>query len=164
MSNNLPIRLLFVCMGNICRSPAAECTMKALIAEHGLENHFECDSAGTIDYHTGKSPDPRMRKAGMERGLKITGKARPLVHRDFAEFDHILVMDGENLHDAHTLAKTDHEKRKIKRLLDYTSHHQGEDVPDPYYGGEDGFHLVLRLVEEACGGVLNTLRKTHPLA
>ena len=138
--------------------------MKALISKRGLENSFECDSAGTIDYHTGKSPDPRMRRAGAERGLNISGKARQLVPGDLAGFDHILVMDGENLRDAKALARTDHEKTKIKRLLDFTSTHKGEDVPDPYYGGEEGFHLVLQLVAEACEGVLATLRPLRPEA
>ncbi len=131
--------------------------MKALIADQRLGDRLECDSAGTIGYHVGNAPDSRMRKAGRLRGLDISGQARKLVHQDLIDFDLVLVMDGENLRDARALAQSDNEKNKIKRLLDFTTTHHGENVPDPYYGGEDGFHLVLDLVAEACKGVLESL-------
>jgi len=149
------LRLLFVCMGNICRSPAAECMMRQLVAEAGLGGAIECDSAGTIGYHSGSAPDARMRAAGRQRGLRIDGAARQITRDDFERFDLILVMDRENLRNVTRLAPG--HPTPVRLLCDFATHHTDTEVPDPYYGGESGFHHVLDLVADACHGLLDQL-------
>ncbi|QQL44475.1 low molecular weight protein-tyrosine-phosphatase [Sulfuriroseicoccus oceanibius] len=164
-SNQLPtlpshgsLRLLFVCMGNICRSPAAECMMRHLAIKAGQGESILCDSAGTIGYHSGAAPDPRMRAAGRQRGLAIEGSARQISRDDFDRFDLILVMDKENLRNVTKLAQ-DHQT-PVRLLCDFTTHHDDIEVPDPYYGGDAGFEHVLDLVTDACAGLLAELTGT----
>lgn len=151
-------RILFLCMGNICRSPAAHCVFQHLVDEAGLGHEFEIDSAGTIGYHEGSPPDARMQASMRKRQIPIIGHARPLTHKDLRDFDLILAMDKANLADARRLAATREEREKIKLFTSYCREHDHHEVPDPYYGGDNGFEHVLDLVEDGCAGLLETLR------
>lgn len=144
----MPTRLLFVCMGNICRSPTAEAVMRRLVAERGLESQVDVDSAGTGGWHAGASPDPRSCAAASRRGITLAGAARQVTASDFEEFDLLLAADAHNLRDLRGIAPpgTEH---KVRLLADI-------DVPDPYFG-TDGFDLVLDIVEEACARLLDEL-------
>ncbi|MCB2153290.1 low molecular weight phosphotyrosine protein phosphatase [bacterium] len=147
-------RVLFVCMGNICRSPAGEGIFKSLVEERGLEGRIEVDSAGTIAYHVGESPDRRMQAAANRRGYQLDSRGRHFQPPDFETFDLIIAMDRNNLRD---ILKQDPKKQyhdKVRLLSDFHSRADQKDVPDPYYGGEAGFELVLDLIEEACEGIL----------
>ena len=152
-------RVLFVCMGNICRSPAAEIVFRQKVEEAGLSGRIEIDSAGTIGYHTGHGPDARMSATLKKRGYTIAGKARQILSADLQNFDLILVMDAENLANVRALDKAAHFQAKIRRFTEYCTRHQAEEVPDPYYGGQEGFDHVADLVEDAAEGLLDTLRK-----
>lgn len=152
------MRLLFVCMGNICRSPAAEGVMKHQLAEAGLLGKVEVDSAGTINLHAGNPPDSRMTAAAAKRGIKLVHRARQVTAQDLADFDLILVMDKENLRDVRQLDRTDQYDSKIKLFCDYTSHHSQIEVPDPYYGGPAGFELVLDLLEDGCANLVKQVQ------
>jgi protein-tyrosine phosphatase len=154
------IRLLFVCMGNICRSPTAEGVMRRLLREQGLENAVEVDSAGTGDWHAGAPPDARATEAARARGVTLAGAARIVAQRDFDDFDLILAADRRNLRDLRAAAPED-ARARIRLLREFDPDSDGAadlDVPDPYYGGPDGFERVLDLVESACRGVLDALR------
>ncbi|MGG7568106.1 low molecular weight protein-tyrosine-phosphatase [Rhodovulum sp. DZ06] len=147
-------RLLFVCLGNICRSPAAEGVMRALAARHGTA--LELDSAGTGAWHVGNPPDPRMRAAAAARGYPIDDlRARQAEAADFHRFDMILAMDRSNFRDLRAIAPRGTEGR-LSLMLSHGAH-GGGDVPDPYYGGEDGFDHVLDLLEDSCAGLLEKL-------
>jgi protein-tyrosine phosphatase len=158
MKSNKKISVLFVCLGNICRSPAAEGIMKQIVDERGLTDSFLIDSAGIGDWHVGDLPDKRIRKHGAERGYDFCSRARQISMSDFEKFDYIMVMDEENFSYLSAMVGSDEEKHKIHRLGDYFSHHPNHNiVPDPYYGGERGFELVLDLLEDACGGFLDSI-------
>lgn len=146
--------VLFVCLGNICRSPTAEAVFRHKAKEAGLEAVI--DSAGTHGYHIGKAPDKRSQEVGLARGYSFKGvKCRRVAENDFATFDYILAMDDSNYEKL--LEKADEEHRhKVKYLLDFTEQ-EDKQVPDPYYGGRKGFELVLDLVEEACDGLIKHL-------
>jgi protein-tyrosine phosphatase len=146
------VRILFVCMGNICRSPTAEGVMRHLLAERGLENEIEVESAGTGGWHAGSPPDARSARAAAARGITLEGAARQVTRADFEEFDLLVAMDRDNLTDLQAIAPpgTEH---KVRLLLA-----DGRDVPDPYYGGPHGFENVLDLVEAACEQLLDELR------
>jgi len=149
------MKLLFVCMGNICRSPAAENVMGHLIRAQELDSRFQVDSAGTIDYHTGSAPDPRMVSAAKTRGIEMTGEARPVEVRDLHRFDLILAMDRANLMFLESLAqKHPPERAEIRMFCEFLTDHPHEEVPDPYYGGQAGFDLVLDLLEDGCREIL----------
>ena len=153
-------RLLFVCLGNICRSPAAEGVFLHLIAREGLEDRFLVDSAGTGGWHAGNPADRRMRDAAERRGIHLPSRARQIALADFTAFDRILTMDDDNLLHVHSLARELGERPGLARIEPMTSHcrlHQAREVPDPYYGGEQGFEQVLDLLEDACAGLLETL-------
>jgi protein-tyrosine phosphatase len=145
-------RLLFVCLGNICRSPTAEALMRQAIAERGLEAEIEVDSAGTGAWHTGAAPDSRAAAAARRRGIILQGAARKVTTSDFDEFDLLLAMDEENLRDLLAVAPPQ-ARHKVRRLAEV-------DVPDPYYGAGDGFETVLDLVEDACARLLDELHPT----
>ena len=148
-------RVLFVCLGNICRSPTAEGVMRRLIEENGLEDEIEIDSAGTGGWHLGAPPDTRATEAAARRGTTLTGAARRFdPAMDFDRFDLILAMDAENKRDLLALAPDDAARRKVRMFLP-----GDEDVPDPYYGGDDGFDHVLDLVEDAAARLLEELRR-----
>ena len=156
-------RLLFVCLGNICRSPAAEGVFLHLIASEGLEDRFVVDSAGTGGWHVGNPADRRMRAAAERRGIHLPSRARQIELADFTSFDRILTMDDDNFRNVHSLARELGERPALARIEPMTSHcrvHQVSEVPDPYYGGEQGFEDVLDLLEDACGGLLETLLRS----
>lgn len=152
------IKVLFVCLGNICRSPAAEGVMQSLIDDAGLQGVFEVDSAGTYAGHQGELPDNRMRIHARRRGYELTHRSRPVKESDFERFDVIVAMDDSNYAKLRRLAPTPEEEKKIVRMADYCRHPQGYDyVPDPYYEGAEGFELVLDMLEDACAGLLESL-------
>ena len=143
------IKVLFVCMGNICRSPMAEGMFRHAIKEAGLENQVQIDSAGTHSYHVGSPPDARAQQAILKRGIDISGqRSRLVTDRDLAEYDYILVMDGANHANLIRRASAAH-KSKIRRLLSYSKKYPNLDVPDPYYGGTDGFEENLDMIHDA---------------
>jgi protein-tyrosine phosphatase len=157
------IKILFVCMGNICRSPTAEGVFAHLIATRHLAERFQIDSAGTHAYHVGDAPDLRAQKAARDRGVELKHlKARKVASSDFEHFDHILVMDDEN-HAILSEQCPPNFKHKIRHFLDYAPHLNLREVPDPYYGGHYGFERVLDLVEEASEGLLQALQQVEEL-
>ncbi|MFY9487415.1 MAG: low molecular weight protein-tyrosine-phosphatase [Solirubrobacterales bacterium] len=158
-----PKKLLFVCLGNICRSPAAEGVMRHLVEEAGLADQFELDSAGTGSWHIGDSPDARSTAAAAARGITIEGKARGVTGADFDHYDLILAMDGYNFRDLQAIAPSDQAEAKVRMLREFDplSTSDDYDVPDPYYGGPQGFDHVIDLVEAACNGLLDEIRAGH---
>ncbi len=158
----VPFRVLFVCLGNICRSPSAEGTMRALVREAGLQEEIELDSAGTGGWHVGSPPDERASAAAARRGIALEGSARRVRGDDFDDFDLILAMDSANLDELRQLAggsETARAKVRLLREFDPASDGSGElDVPDPYYGAGDGFERVLDMVDAACRGLLAQIR------
>lgn len=152
------IRLLFVCLGNICRSPSAEAVMKKLVKEAGLENRIEIDSAGILGYHEGEMADSRMRAHAARRGYKLDSLSRPIRTEDFFNFDLIIGMDNRNMDDLRQKAPDLESVAKIHQMTEYSHNKLYDYVPDPYYGGDSGFELVLDLLEEACHGLLETIK------
>ncbi|XP_061355058.1 uncharacterized protein LOC133299604 [Gastrolobium bilobum] len=160
-----PFSVLFVCLGNICRSPAAEGVFTDLVKKRGLDSNFKIDSCGTINYHEGNEADPRMRAASKRRGIQITSISRPLKPSDFIDFDLILAMDKQNREDIleafnrwkfrQTLPEDAH--KKVKLMCSYCKKHDETEVPDPYYGGPQGFEKVLDLLEDACESLLENI-------
>lgn len=150
------MHLLFVCWGNICRSPAAECTFQKLLDDRGLSNDITCDSAGTIGSHQGNSPDSRMREAARARGLTIRGSARMITDDDFYKADLMITMDNFNFSEVNKLAPEPGLKKKIQPFCNFVSTDDRE-VPDPYYGGPSGFEKVLDLMEDGCVRLLDSL-------
>lgn len=152
-------RILFVCLGNICRSPAADGIMHHIVQREDLAERIAIDSAGTYAGHTGELPDTRMRNAASQRGYSLTHRARQIREEDFARFDLIVVMDDMNYESVHRLAPSRDEASKIFRLTDFCRHHPDRTyVPDPYYEGHDGFELVLDLLEDGCEGILEYIK------
>ena len=142
-------RVLFVCTGNICRSPTAEGVARGLAAKHGVDQLFEFDSAGTHGYHVGDPPDPRTVVAAKRRGYDLsTLRARRVTEFDFISFDHVLAMDREHLEILQRACPAPH-RHKLRLFLEYGERFDEDEVPDPYYGGIQGFELVLDLVEDA---------------
>jgi protein-tyrosine phosphatase len=156
------MRLLFVCMGNICRSPTAEGVMRRLLDEAGLADRVELDSAGTGGWHVGAPPDERATAAAARRGTTLDGAARQVVDADFARFDLLLAMDRDNLAELHRRAPDDDARARARLLREFDPASAGApdlDVPDPYYGGPQGFDTVLDQVEAACRGLLAEVRR-----
>ena len=152
-------RLLFVCLGNICRSPAAEGVMNRILQRAGLDGKVSCDSAGTYAGHRGELPDRRMRAAARQRGYELTHRSRPVRTDDFFDSDMILAMDESNFDTLRSMAPSIETAAKVVRMTDFCRTHTTHDhVPDPYYGGAEGFSLVLDLLEDACGGLAEHLR------
>ncbi|MGQ0383338.1 MAG: low molecular weight protein-tyrosine-phosphatase [Gammaproteobacteria bacterium] len=152
-------RVLFVCLGNICRSPTAEAVFRRLLEQEGGGLEVEVDSAGTRAYHTGEPPDPRAVEAAARRGIDMTGlRARPVEPDDFERFDLVLAMDEQNYRRLNRVAPTRH-RHRLRLFLEYAPALGRRDVPDPYYGGATGFEEVLDLVEEASRGLLAALRQ-----
>lgn len=155
-----PWRILFVCLGNICRSPAAEIIFKTMVKKHGLDGRIESDSAGMIGYHRGCPPDARMLEALEKYGYNNPGlKSRPVRKNDLEEFDLIVGMDRENLRDLKKMDKNGLAERKIVPMCFFATHFLDEEVPDPYYGDREGFEHVVKLLEDACSGLLEHLKK-----
>jgi len=150
-------QILFVCMGNICRSPTAEGVMRKLVEDAGLQHRVEVDSAGTHGYHIGSPPDTRSQAAAHKRGYNLTGtRARQVVERDFEKFDLLLVMDLENLMLLQRLCPVQHQS-KLRLLMSYALNSAAPVVPDPYLDSTSGFETVLDYVEDACDGLLRLL-------
>jgi protein-tyrosine phosphatase len=152
-----PYKLLFVCLGNICRSPSAEGIMNHLIQQRGLEQQITCDSAGTSSYHIGSPPDRRMTAAASKQGIKLEGEARQFDVTDFEEFDLILAMDQENYRNILALDRPGIYRHKVKLMCEFCRSHRDREVPDPYYGGESGFDYVISLLLDACTGLLDEI-------
>lgn len=152
-------KLLFVCLGNICRSPAAEGVFLHLLKQRGLSDQFVVDSAGTGGWHVGNPADRRMREAARRRGIDLPSRARQICLDDFSSFDLVLTMDNDNLAAVKGLAQEAGPKAMamVRPMLSYASHFQETEVPDPYYGGEAGFEHVLDLLEDACSNLLDEL-------
>lgn len=151
-------RILFVCLGNICRSPAAQGVFESVIAAAGDSDSFTVDSAGLYSGHRDQLPDPRMRKAASARGYELTHRARPVSSLDFMDFDLVVAMDDQNYEDLMHLAPSVEDSRKIKRMASWLTTHDISYIPDPYYMGADGFELVLDLLEEACANLYSGIK------
>ena len=156
------ILILFVCMGNICRSPSAEAVMNSTIEKNGLTDKIKCDSAGTISYHVGETADERMKQHAVRRGYNLTSIARKIQHMDIEQFDYIITMDDENYDNVVTLDVDKKYRHKISKMTDYCRNFSANEMPDPYYGGPQGFEYVLDLIEDACAGLLEHILKEHP--
>ena len=152
------IKVLFVCMGNLCRSPMAEGVFKHYVAQAGLAEKIASDSAGTHDYHVGDPPDPRAQAAARRRGYDLSGlRGRQVGRGDFGEFDYVLAMDEMNLRLLGQVCPPEH-AHKLKLLMEFGADPSIREVPDPYYGGTQGFERVLDLVEQGTRGLLRHLR------
>ncbi len=148
-------RILFVCLGNICRSPAAEGVLRAYVEREGLGDKIEIDSAGTYGGHAGEAADSRMRQAAFVRGYHLTHRSRRIEEEDFFLFDRIIVMDDNNFRDVERLAPSIEAKAKVERFVDLCrSHPDAHYVPDPYYEGREGFERVLDLLEDGCEQII----------
>ena len=155
--------VLFVCMGNICRSPAAEAVFRSKVAAAGLSDQIHIDSAGTIGYHSGQRADNRMRAAGARRGYSLDSISRQVRRDDFEKFDHIIAMDFDNLGHLERMSNNGTGLAKVSLMCDYARHHDDKEVPDPYYGGNQGFEHVMNLLEDACEGLLEELKRNGGL-
>lgn len=153
------IRILFLCMGNICRSPAAHCVFQEMVNQANLADHFFIDSAGTIGFHQGNEPDGRMQDAMRKRKVPIIGRSRQINKSDLEDFDLILAMDNSNLMDAQSLDTKGQWHDKIKCFAEYCANPTIMEIPDPYYGYDDGFEIVLDLIEEGCQQLLLDCQK-----
>jgi protein-tyrosine phosphatase len=152
-------QVLFVCLGNICRSPSAEAVFNALIVKHGLEGELQCDSAGTAAYHTGDQADYRMKQFAQKRGYRLTSISRPVNPKvDFYRFDYIIGMDRQIVHDLKALTRNENDRKKIFLMTDFCQYLKYDSVPDPYYGGAGGFELVLDILEDACEGLITKIQ------
>ena len=158
---NNKYKVLFVCLGNICRSPAAQGIFEHVVRENGMQDRFVVDSAGTYSGHRGELPDRRMRTAALYRGFALTHKARPVSGLDFLDFDYIIAMDDQNYEDLMRIAPSVEASRKIRRMAEFLTTHKISYIPDPYYMGVEGFSHVLDLLEEACANLLDTLKKAR---
>lgn len=155
------ISVLFCCMGNICRSPTAEAVFRAKVEEAGLAQHILIDSSGTHDYHIGAAPDARTQRAASQRGYDMSGlRGRQVEVADFTRFDYVLAMDNANMAILHQICPPARRDR-LGLFLQYASQHHEREVPDPYYGGADGFERVLDMVEDAAAGLLQHIRTQH---
>lgn len=155
------VNVLFVCMGNICRSPTAQGVFENLVGNEGLSDSIRIDSAGTYAYHVGEKPDERATEAAMKRGIDLSGqRARRVSEDDFLEFDYVLAMDRDNYDHLQSNCPPD-QQQKLRLFMDYATGHAEQEVPDPYYGGATGFERVLDLIEQAAAGLLADIRRQH---
>lgn len=153
------VKVLFVCMGNICRSPTAEGVFRKLVVEEGLHETVEIDSAGTHDYHVGEPPDRRAQEAARRRGIDLSSlRGRQAIREDFVRFDYVLAMDRENYQNLLEICPEGQE-HKLQLFLEFAPHRPEREVPDPYFGGTSGFDRVLDMVEEAARGLLEDVRR-----
>jgi protein-tyrosine phosphatase len=150
------VSVVFVCLGNICRSPLAEGVFRDLVHRRGLDHKFRIDSAGTSGYHEGDPPDARSAEVARRRGIELTGQSRPLTRGDLDHFDYVIVMDAENQENVNRLAARTKHRAEIRRLREFDPESHGDlDVPDPYYGGTHGFERVHDMVERSCEALLD---------
>ena len=154
---NSKYKVLFVCLGNICRSPAAQGIFEHVVRENGMQDRFVVDSAGTYSGHRGELPDRRMRTAALYRGFALTHKARPVSGLDFLDFDYIIAMDDQNYEDLMHLAPSVEDSRKIRRMAEFFTTHKISYVPYPYYMGVEVFSHVLDLLEEGCRNLFEAI-------
>lgn len=157
-------KLLFVCLGNICRSPAAENIMNYLLLNSDLDGKIICDSAGTSSYHIGSSPDRRMQAAAQKRGIELQGSARQFQKSDLSDFDLILAMDKANYRNILSLDTEGSYRDKVRLMCDFATNHSQSEVPDPYYGGTAGFDRVIDLLLDSCDGLLKYVRERENLS
>lgn len=157
------INVLFVCMGNICRSPSGEAVMNKFVKKAGLEKEIECDSAGTIANHEGEPADARMKRHALSRGFKLTSIARRFRDIDFEKFDYIIAMDRANYNDLVSFDTQQKYKHKIYMMTAFAENKKYTEVPDPYYGGPDGFETVLNILEDSCEGLLAKIKEDNNL-
>lgn len=155
MRKHRKIQILFVCLGNICRSPSAEAVMKQLVQQSGRADQFRIDSAGLIDYHEGEQADPRMRAHAIRRGYVLDSISRPVRTEDFFDFDLIIGMDNRNVDELRHRAPSVETMQKVHQMTEFSRNRLYDYVPDPYYSGAEGFELVLDLLEDACQGLLD---------
>jgi protein-tyrosine phosphatase len=164
MTNPKKLKVLFVCMGNICRSPLAEGVFRQQVTKAGLAARFTIDSAGTSAYHVGDPPDPRTTRVARARGIELAGKARQIRASDLHDFDYVLVMDEQNMARVQQLGNNAQATAEVRMLRDFDEDASDDrDVPDPYYGGARGFEDVHDIVERACARLLDHIRKEHDL-
>ncbi len=160
----MPVKVLFVCLGNICRSPTAEGVMRGLVADAGLRESIELDSAGMGSWHVGEPPDARATEAALRRGIVLEGSARQVSVEDFDRFDLIVAMDRSNEHALRALAPDESARAKVRMLREFdpasAAGRDDLDVPDPYYEGRHGFDVVLDQVQAACAGLLEQVRES----
>jgi protein-tyrosine phosphatase len=154
-------RILFVCHGNICRSPMAEAVFNRIIEQNETTQDFRIDSAGIINYHEGELADSRMRFHASKRNYHLTHRSRPFKIKDFKDFDLIIGMDNENIDALKRKANTPKDLVKIHKMTDFCLKHQAFIIPDPYYGGDSGFEHVIDLLEDACAGLFKSLENYH---
>ena len=161
------ISVLFVCLGNICRSPLAEAVFRQVVTEQGLESRFRIDSAGTSGYHDGEAPDPRTTEVAARRGVRVAGTSRRITGADVAEFDYLVAMDADNLRAVESLVERtslDGDGPAIHLLREFDPEAEGDlEVPDPYFGGPQGFDNVHDLVERSARALLEHLEAEHDL-
>ncbi|HEY0303481.1 MAG TPA: low molecular weight protein-tyrosine-phosphatase [Longimicrobiales bacterium] len=164
MTNSRKLKVLFVCMGNICRSPLAEGVFRHQVRAAGLADRFDIDSAGTASYHIGDPPDQRTTSVARARGIELTGRARQIKALDLRDFDYVLVMDAQNMARVQQLAGSTKPTAEVRMLRDFDEEAEDDlDVPDPYYGGPRGFEDVHDIVERACARLLEHIRAQHDL-
>jgi protein-tyrosine phosphatase len=159
-----PIRVLFLCLGNICRSPLAEGVFRQIVEEEGLQEFFEIDSAGTGPWHVGERPDPRMCATARRRGLDITyQRARQIQRRDLQHYDHVFAMDKYNLQDALSLDPAGDHSTRVRLFREFDPEPEGLQVPDPYTGGQEGFEHVFDIAERTSRAILDRFREIYDL-
>lgn len=164
MEEKKTYNVLFVCLGNICRSPSAEAVFRSAVERAGFEDRIGIDSAGISGYHAGEGADARMARHAAHRGYRLTSVSRPVTERDFDRFDLIVGMDDSNIRDLERKAPREGCRAKIRRMTDFCTQHDETEVPDPYYGGAAGFERVLDLLEDACEGLLDYVRREAGLS
>lgn len=158
------IRVLFVCLGNICRSPLAMAIFNKKVTDAGLRNQFKSDSAGTSDFHIGELPDERTLKCAAEHGLTLKHRGRQVNRTDFRDFDYIIAMDENNIRNLENLkAHFGFAQKEIHLMRNFAPDSEGLPVPDPYYGGEEGFEEIYKILDEAMDGFLTKVKETHQL-
>lgn len=158
------IKVLFVCLGNICRSPLAEAIFNNKVKEDGLQTQFSCDSAGTSDFHIGELPDERTLKCAQRYSLPLNHRGRQVNRTDFRDFHYVLAMDENNLRVLNNLkGRYGFEEKEIFLMRDFVETSKGQSVPDPYYGGEEGFEEIYQILDEAIGNFLKQVKATHHL-
>jgi len=163
MSTTTKVRVLFVCMGNICRSPTAEGVFRKLVEDRQLDDHFEIDSAGTHSYHTGGPADPRASETALQRGIDLSSiRSRPVELADFENFDYLIAMDADNYSRMTGMADSA-QADNIYLLMSFADGSETSDVPDPYYGGDSGFETVFDMIEEASRGLLAAIEDSGRL-
>ena len=164
MAVSKKLKVLFVCLGNICRSPLAEGVFRYHVERAGLADRFEIDSAGTSAYHIGDPPDERTTRVARMRGIVLNSRARQITPADLSSFDYVVVMDRQNLANVERLAKTAAATAEVVMLRDFDQEARGDrDVPDPYYGGPRGFEDVHDIIEHSCTALLQHIRQVHQL-